>query len=244
MVFSDTTTKLGILQGAEDRSSLGDTGVTGNAYLLKIFTGYVNQWNRKVWHWIFEAYGGWQYDDANQTDLPAASATLTANQTTYALPLGALSVRGVEVKDTGGVWQTLTGITEEQIRERQALGEFFKTPSSPLFYQLVGQTVRIFPASNYTQTASFKVFFDRGSVAFASTDTTATPGFVSEYHDILPIGAALEYLKIKVPGSPTLPQLRLDTQELEKNIKTYYQRKFAEMFPPRITVRDSLRENL
>ncbi len=193
---------------------------------------------------IFVSYGGWQFEDGNQTDLPAASATITSAQVSYSLPSGSLTVRGIEVKDTGGIWTQLRPITEEQIRQREAMGEFFKTSGQPLFYQLIGQTVRIFPASNYTQASSFKVFFDRGSVAFASTDTTATPGFASEYHGILPLGAALEYLKVKAPNDATIPYLRADFQEYELKLKTFYQTKWSNMFPSRITVRDSLREAL
>lgn len=188
------------------------------------------------------AYGGWQYDDSNQTDLPFASTTLTADQTTYALPTGALGVRGIEVKNTGSVWSSLLPITEEMIRERQAMGQFFSTSGTPQYYQLVGQTVRLFPASNYTQSASFKVSFDRGSVAFASTDTTTTPGFASEYHDIIPIGASIEWLKIKEPNSGTLANLRSDYAQLEKNLKDYYAYKFEQMFPPGLRVRDAVRD--
>lgn len=242
MVFSDTTTKLGIIQACEQKCGITDAGISGNAQLLKEFTGRVNKWNRKVWHIIFTSYGGWQYDDANQSDLPFASATLTADQTTYALPTGSLTVRGIEVKDEGDVWYPLTPVTEEQIREYQALGEFYKTSSRPLYYQLVGQTIRIFPASNYTQSSSLKVSFDRGSVAFASTDTTATPGFAGEYHDILPLGASLEYLSEKRPNDATTSLIRAEIQEYEAKIKQFYTTKFLAMFPPRIRVRDVLRD--
>lgn len=242
MVFSDTSTKLGIIQACEQRCSITDAGISGNTQLLKEFTARVNKWNRKVWHMIFTSYGGWQYDDANQTDLPFASATLTADQTTYALPSSSLTVRGIEIKDEGDVWYPLTPLTEERIREYEAMGEFQKTSSRPLYYQLVGQTVRVFPASNYTQSASFKVSFDRGSVAFASTDTTTAPGFAGEYHDILPLGASLDYLTEKRPNDSTTALIRAEIQEYEAKIKQFYTMKFSQMFPPRIRVRDVLRD--
>ena len=242
MQFSDTSGKLGIIQAIERYTSLNDGGISGNATRLKEFTAHVNEVNRRVWHLIFTSYGGWQYEDGNQTDLPAASDTLTSGQTSYALPTGSLTVRGIEVKDTGGIWRQLKPLTEEIIREHQAMGEFYKTSSQPLYYQRVGQTVRIFPASNYTQTSSFKVFFDRGSVAFASTNTTETPGFASEYHGILPIGAALEYLMVKQPNDPVTTRLANEYTKYEKNIERFYQEKFHQMFPPRIRTADIIRE--
>lgn len=210
--------------------------------MLKEFTAHVNEIQSRVWHMIFTSYGGWQYDDGNQTNLPAASDTISANQTSYALPSSALTVRGVEVKDEGGTWRQLTPITEELIRDVEAMGEFLKTPSQPMYYQLVGESVRIFPAANYTQASSFKVFFDRASVAFESTDTTDTPGFASEYHGILPIGASLEYLKIKKPGDATLAHLLRDFQEYERKIKQFYSMRWSQMFPPRIRVMDIIRQ--
>lgn len=242
MVFSDTTNKLGILQACERYTRLGDAGITGDAQLLLEFTAHCNKASREIWHNIFMAYGGWQYDDSNQTDLPASTDTLTSGQTSYALPSGALTVRGIEVKDTGGIWNALEPITEEMIRERQAMGEFFKVSGVPLYYQMVGQTVRMYPASNWTQASSFKVFYDRGSVAFASTDTTKTPGFVSEYHDIIPIMASLEYLKYMKPEDPTMVVLSNDKKEYEAKIERFYSEKFRQMFPPSIRVRDVLRE--
>lgn len=231
-----------MIQACERYCNLGDAGISGDAQLLKEFTAHINQWGRKVWHMIFMAYGGWQYDDGNQLDLPAATTDLTANQTSIALPSSSLSVRGIEVKDTAGIWHALIAATEEQIREFQAMGEFHKTSGQPQYYQIVGQTVRLFPAADYTQSASFKVFFDRGSVAFSSDATSSTPGFVSEYHDILGIGASIEWLKIKQPTSGTLAILRGDLVEYELKLKAYYSMKFSQMFPPRLHVRDVMRD--
>ena len=238
MQFSDTAAKLGLIQACERYCNLGDAGISGSSSLLKEFTAHINQHGRKVWHYIFEVYGGWQYDDANQTDLPAGVGTLTASQTSYALPSSALTVRGVEVKDTGGGWTPLLPLTEEQIRDSIAMGQFMSTTSNPRYYQLVGQSIRIFPASNYTQASSFKVFFDRGSVAFASTNTTETPGFASEYHDVLAIGASMEWLKTRVPESATLRILQADYLEYINNLKNFYSQRFLQMVPKRFTTKD------
>lgn len=241
MNFSVTTTeKSGILQACERYTSLGVAGITGDTALLAEFTNYVNEESRKAWHIIFDAYGGWQYDDSQQTDLPAAVDTLTADQTSYALPSEALTVRGVEIKNTGGVWTQLGAVTEEQIRERQPMGEFFKTSSIPQFYQLVGDSVRIYPASNYTQASSFKVFFDRGSVAFTTTDTTDAPGFASEYHDIIPIGASLTWQEVKHPNDATTIMLRNKYEERKASLRDFYQRRWMDKNPARIRVRDAM----
>jgi hypothetical protein len=243
MQYSVTTTeKNGILQECERNCNLGDAGITGVTTFLADFTNYCNRASRVIWHSIFMAYGGWQYDDSNQTDLPASTATLTASQTSYALPSGNLTIRGIEVKDTSGIWTQLIPLTEEQIRQYQAMGEFNKTAGSPRYYQLVGQTVRIFPASNYTQASSFKVFYDRGSVAFLTTDTTKTPGFAGEYHDLVPLMASYEYLKIKLPNDSLTTRIGNDITLRIQDLKNYYAQNFRQMFPPRMTVRDVMRD--
>lgn len=242
MQFSDTSTKLGLIQDCERKCFLGDGGISGTTGVLQEFTAYINQHNRKVWHYIFSAYGGWQYEDENQTDLPASTTSLVASQTSYALPTNSLTVRGVEVKDENGNWTQLDPLNEEMIRDTGPMGEFEKTPGQPRFYQLIGPTIRIFPAADYNQVSSFKVFYDRGSVNFASTDTTKTPGFGTEYHDILSIGASIEWLKIHQPNNSTLAILRQDYEEYKTNLKDFYSKKFQQMFPPRIRVRDVMRD--
>ena len=48
-------------------------GVDENDYTLKQRTLNVNRHLRRVWQAIFETYGGWRWDDTNQTDLPQAT---------------------------------------------------------------------------------------------------------------------------------------------------------------------------
>lgn len=243
MNFSVTTTeKNGMLQECERYCNLGSAGITGDTTKLADFTNFCNRASRGIWVDIFDSYGGWQYEDSNQTDLPASTATLTSGQLSYALPSGALTVRGIEVQNTSGIWHQLSPLTEERIRERQAVSEFHKTSGTPTYYQLIGNTLRLFPASDYTQASSLRVFYDRGSVAFATTDTTKTPGFDSEFHDLVSMIASYEYLKVKLPNDAVTNRLLNDVTLKRQSLKSTYSKKFAQMFPPRITVRDAMRE--
>ena len=211
------------------------------SYPVKAKARAFNKALKDIWTWIFYAYGGWQYDDSNQTDLPSAVGTLTTDQASYALPAGAIGIRGVEVKNTGGIWASLLPVTEEEIRSRgSSMGEFYKTSATPLYYQQVGDTIRIYPPANYTQASSFKMFFDRGSVQIASTATTASPGFASEFHEAVAIGAALTYAKRK--GLPQTPSLAIDWMDYEKRIKKFYTQRLEQLFPARVTVRDAVIE--
>ena len=214
-------------------------------YPVKAKARAFNKALKDIWTWIFFSYGGWQYDDTNQTDitdLVSTTSTLTADQTYYAIPSEALSVKAVEVKDTGGVWHALQPITEEEIRDNGAIGEFYKTSATPKYYLAHGDIIKIYPASNWTQASSFKVFYDRGSVQIASTATSTSPGFASEFHEAVAVSAALTFAKRK--GLPQVNALAADWQDYERRIKKYYTQRYAERFPARVTVRDALQENM
>ncbi len=229
MQYSDTTTYLGIIQACERYCNLGIAGISGDANLLKEFTAHSNYALRDAWQRIFKANGNWQYDDANQTDLPQATTDLVSGTGTYALPSEALTVKRLEVKDSAGEWSTLDAITLEEIQNH---GEFLtNTEDTPRYYRLTGNTIELFPTPGYDSTAGLKAFFDRGSVAFASTNTTQAPGFASEYHDYIPVVASIEYLKVKTPNDGTLALLREDKERIGQNMQGFYGQRFKDKKP-------------
>lgn len=212
----------------------------------------VNERYRMVWSWIFDAYGGWIWDDSNQIDLPQATATLTSGQSTYALPTGAITVEGIEVKDTGGIWHAVTIVPAEQIQERMALDEFYKTDGIPRYARLVGDTIEFFPGPNYTQAASLKVYFSRDISTFASGDTTKTPGFAAPFHRALSVGAALDYAIArnmtekarslsKMWSNPNYAATKEDPG-YEQLIRGFYQKRFEQRFPPLARNRDQVQD--
>lgn len=218
------------------------TGMDNNVYSLQAKTRDMNTANRTIWSWIHEAYGGWLYDDSNNTvDFPTATAAVISGQKDYSLPSESLTVRGVEIKTTGGVWQKLKPITEEQIRDVYSEKQFMSTASQPMYYTPYSNSVRIYPATNYSQASSIRVSYDRGPVNFVSTDTTKTPGFASLFHDAVAYGAGYFFSMYK--SIPQAPRLQLEWEKWEKRIKSYYQQRWEEMFPPRVMVRDYTRDN-
>jgi hypothetical protein len=223
-------------------SMLNDlTGMDNNVYSLEAKTRDMNRANRTIWTWIHEAYGGWTYDDKNNTsDFPSATAAVVANQQDYSVPSEALTVIGVEIKNTGGTWQKLTPLTVEQIQDVQAEAEFMKTASQPQYYRVVANSVKLYPATSYSQAASIRVIYDRETSSFATTDTTKTPGFDSVFHEAVPVGAAYFFSSYKtIPQAQNLASQWLD---YEKRIKQHYSSRFKQMFPPRITARDVVTE--
>lgn len=227
MTYSDTTNLSGIIQTIERLTDVGQTYISGDATRLKEMTATINRINHRVWHTIFMSTGNWQYDDGNFTDLPMATADIVSGTARYAIPTDALTIQRVEVKDENGLEYQLTPITKELIKG-QAIDEFLDVAGTPMYYSLVNGTMELFPAPNYASSGGLKAYFDRDSVDFATTDTTKTPGFASPYHELIPIKASIEWLKVKQPNSPTLAILLQDDIRVEKSLKDYYGKRFKD----------------
>jgi hypothetical protein len=232
MQFSDTSNRTGIIQGFERKTDLGVGVVSGNTNLLKDVTVYCNNTMHDLWFDIFAATGKWQYEDDNQSDLPAGTVDLVSGTSKYALPAEALRVRRIDYKSSDGNWSELTQITDTMIEG--GLEEFMETAGTPRYYRLVGGTYEIFPASDYNSTAGLKVFFDREAVEFSHADTTKKPGFASPFHELVPLGASIQWLDVKQSNSGTLPRLIQRYEMLRQKMIKYYQRR-NNLAKPRIS---------
>jgi hypothetical protein len=238
MVFNDASAKLGLIQ---DISFL--TGVDINKYPLADRTRNINSWNSKVWSWVFEAYGGWQFDDDNSsapTTTPSGTINLFSGTSVYGLPTGALTVRKVDILQSDGVSSiSLEPLPLEKIGVAEA--EFLKTAGTPRFYRLVGDVIKLYPGPNYSGTSYLKVFFDREMLAFDAADTTEVPGFAAPFHRILSIGASLDYA-IANGVTNKINTLSNEVLDYEKRIKKFYSKRFLANFPTNMSVRDSIRQ--
>lgn len=235
MQFNDTSNNTGIIQFCEKYTKLGYTTISGDTTLLKEFTGYINNENNDVWHLIFNSCAGWQYDDSNQTDLPQATSNIVSGTSKYALPASAFTIRRIEVKDAGGNWVKLKPIARGKIDK--AIGMLETQSGTPSIYTAYANEFEMFPVPNYNSNSGYRVFFDRGQSTFIYTDTTKTPGFFSNYHDILPLGASIRWLKINTPESPSLPQLKDDYAILRSQIVEGYAARFSDDLPNKITTK-------
>lgn len=233
MQFSDTTNKNGIIQECEDACALGDAGISGQATLLKQFTAKVNNTVSEIWSWIFQSYGGWTYDDSNQTDLPESTTNLVAGQSKYALASNMLTINRVEVTDSAGNVVRATPLPQEHV-EHIGLSTFSSvlgSSASPQFYRVTDGIIELFPTPSQSVTDGLAVYFERDSVQFASTDTTKTPGFASPFHRLVPVGTSIRWYKIKQPNSATLKELKEEWAKGEEELRAYYTQRWRDYRP-------------
>lgn len=230
--YNDTALKLGIIQAEEDYCDLGDTGISGNALLLKQFNRHNNNAMSKIWNWIFKASGG-TYDDSNQSNLPSAVQDLSITTSKYALPTEALTVVGIEIANSSGYFYKLKPTNNKKVQRTWTLGDFGRLSGPPSEYIWKGDTILLDYIAQTAVTSGFKVFFDRGSVAFAYDATTAKPGFIADFHNAVPTLASIEYLKVHKPQSTVLVSLLSDAKQYEIDISKFYASRFKDARPAR-----------
>lgn len=223
MQFNDTTSKTGLVQDCETLLAMTDGEISGDDTKLKIFTRLVNSWYRRVNSWIWDVTGTWEYDDSNWTDFPIATTDLVDEQQDYEIPSTAQKIDRVEVLDSDGNYQLLTPLDKSQITT-EAMSEFYETPGLPRFYDLVGRSIVLYPkpgADYVTLTNGLKLYFSRDVDEFISTDTTKEPGFVSNFHRILSVGASYDYAA-SYGMTERLSYLKGQLNELVNELRRFY----------------------
>lgn len=147
----------------------------------------------------------WQFDDLNRTtNFPIDTQNLVSGQQDYPLGTTYLSLDRVEVKDSSGNWHRLAQIDQQMLKgaNAQSLTDYRKTNGLPDEYDLVGNSVFLYPAPNYSLTNGLKFYYTRGPLKFdwtlgtftdATGSTSSTPGFNSLFHKLIPYWAAYDY---------------------------------------------------
>lgn len=223
MNFNNTTTKDGIIQDCEFWLFASNYGqISNNANLLKTFTSLSNQALNDVSIIAMGSDDRWQYDDTNYTDYPIATTGTVTDQHDYVLSASHLRITRVELKDTEGNWTALRPIDLADIPN--ARDEFMETSGTPMYYDKMANSLFLYPAPDYTQDASLRVYFQREPSYFASTDTTKEPGFASIFHRLVPLKACLDYATAN-QLTDKITVLNTKIKEKEEEIKKFFGRR-------------------
>ena len=175
------------------------TKTNASSYLAADMLIDINVAYRDVVSTILDCDGRWQWDDDNRADLPIGTTTITSGQQDYAPAVTHLKILRVEIKDNGGtVFRRLEPIDQADVT--YALDS--TTTGVPQYYDKVGDSVFLYPIPNYTQSASLKLYFQRGPDEFTSGQVSAgtkEPGFNALFHDLIPMLVAYDYAIMNIP---------------------------------------------
>lgn len=220
------STRLGLVE--DTLYHCGLPTVTGSyaSYSLADITRNINNAYLDIMPKIWHAAAGWQYDDSNATTLPVGYTTIVHNQQDYSLPTDAQRVERIEVKDSAGNFNKLQQIDIHDVNA-QAMSELLETPGMPLYYDLVGRSLMLYPtpSSSYCTLASaLAVYVNREPTLFTTASTTATPGFASSFHKILSYSAAIDFVQDKA----TQDRLVAMKARLEAGLVQFYSKRNVE----------------
>lgn len=179
----------------------------------------INVAMNRTWSLINRTDLKWQVDDTNNTDLAIATTATVSGQQDYSLSVAFLTIDRAEILDaSGNNWNELQQFDQHDIK-RYALGQYLKTPGLPIQYDVSGASIFLYPAPNYSQAASIKVYYTRGPNEFTSGDVstgTKQPGFNSLFHDLIPLWVSYDYWLVNDQSLTTgfLNEIQRKEQEL------------------------------
>lgn len=216
MQFSDSTGKSGIVEEIDFL-----IGSDNNTYPLTEKTRNCNRAMDKITARIFNADGVWEWDDSNQTDLPIATTSLVNGQYDYSFAITHLKITRVLAQDSTGKWITLEpfDITQDKA---QAYLIASNNNGAPLWYDKTANSIFLSPTPDYDATGGLKIYFQRPSTYFATTDTTKTPGFPAIFHRYISLSAAYDYAMAK-----DIPIVNLSNEltKMELDIDKYFSKR-------------------
>lgn len=224
MVFSDAVTYQGLIQDI-DFLLFGNGALFNTDYSLADRTRNINiEWDAVISE-LFKADPNHKWDDTTNADLPFATLTLTSNLDHYDLLDSALVIHRVRMKDKGGTLKTLIPAVRSELTDAE-----LNSTGEPDKYYKIGGVVFPVPVPDYGFAEGVELEFQRGANHFVSTDTVKTPGFASQFHNILSVGAALRYA-ISQGMKNKIAQLRADKESIRNAIREHYEKRSPDEKP-------------
>lgn len=219
MVFSDTSTNLGIVQ-----QTLSFARVDSTQWPTYKIVNSVNNWLETVTGYAIGADRRFQFDDTNHTKLPIGTTNLVATQSDYSFLTDEqgntiLALTRIDILDADGLYRKLEPIDESQVDI--ALDEFYKDNEKPVAYDKIADNIiRLYPTPAVSVTAGIKFYFQRTPSYFAATDTTKAPGVAPLLHRGFVIAAA--YDCAMTLGLQNLQPLSVELQKEEMKMREYF----------------------
>lgn len=183
MLFNPTDKSNSII-GDIDFLLFGDGSTLNSDYSIADRTRNVNISLDEVVAELFKADPNFMWDDTTNTDFPIATITTSADHVT--IPDESLVINRVRMKDSSGEYKTLTPVTRRELTD-----SYLNSSGTPDSYYKIDNA--IFPIPVPSSSIEYELEFQRGANHFTTSDTDKKPGFNSQFHQYLSIGASLRY---------------------------------------------------
>lgn len=203
----------------------GDGTTFNSEYSLTDRTRNINNAVDEAVSELFKADPMYKWDDTSNPDLPFATTDLLASQPSYSLPDSTLVIHRLRIKDVNGNYKTLTAKDRVEFSD----DDLSATGESDSYFK-IGGVVFPRPIPNYGFTDGVELEFQRGANHFTISDTTATPGFNSQFHRFLSVCAAIDYA-IANGLNNKITVLTAVKEQIRGKILEHYQRRSPDARP-------------
>lgn len=232
LVFSNSTTKAGIVELIDDNCKTNST-----TYPIANKTRDINLALDKVFSLIFDSAGTWQFDDSNQTDYPIISTNLVSGQRDYSFTSDAngnliLDIYKVFIASSSGVFTEIKPYDVQSESSITGYTDGQNTGGTPSTYDKTANGIFLDPIPNYNYTNGLKVYINREASYFTTSDTTKKPGFAGIFHEYLALEPSLKYAKRN--SLEVAKSLEIDVFKMEQAIQDYYSSRERDV-PHRLT---------
>jgi len=225
MVFSNSTTKLGIVEQARVKMRVDST-----QWPVENIVTSCNAWLDKLINYGIGSDRHFQLDDTNHTKLPIGTANLIADQSDYSFLTDQqgnriLNLTRIDILDPSGLYRQLIPIDQAQIGV--ALGEFEKVANLPIYYDKIADNIiRVYPKPATSVSGGIKYYFQRSPSYFVTTDTTKQPGVANVLHEGFVVKSAYDgALTLELP---VLNGLTIEMQRVEKEVEKYFENRLTD----------------
>lgn len=176
------------------------------------FTRSANNALDRILALILRADNTWEFNDANlSTELLDITTAIVSGTQTYAISTSWLKIKRVRVKDANGNWITLRPIDRDEASDSQ-----LSETGTPYAYFKLGSYIYLVGTPTYSSTGGLEVQFQRGADYFVVGDTTKAPGFASQFHRLISLYAALDYVEANdIPNRDAKIRNRITAMEAE-----------------------------
>jgi len=229
MVFNDVTNKQGIIQSIEFWAGFQDGDISGDTTLLGVFT---NRVNRRLDRYLGLLGAGSHYaklDDTNYSDHPFSYFDINAGIHDYQFLTdedgNAITDMTAVLVKASATATTYTKLDRKTLDDSNA--EFIMSPTVtqggvPTAYLERNNTVFLDPSPNYNASQGGKLFYKRVPSYFVTTDSTKEPGIPSQFHELLAIASAYDWLLVHKPNALVeITRVEQQLDKFEKEFRTY-----------------------
>ncbi len=182
MLFNPTDKSNSIIADI-DFLLFGDGSTLNTEYSLADRTRNINISLDEVVTELFKADPNFMWDDTTNPDFPIA--TIETDKDHVTLPDESLVIHRVRIKVNGEL-QTLAPTTRRELSDSE-----LNASGTPSKYYKIDNA--IFPIPLADSSFEYELEFQRGANHFSTTDTDVKPGFNSQFHQFLSIGASIRY---------------------------------------------------